>query len=415
MASTRVLLGNLYARGTTTLAAGTSAAAYPLANLYDGRPGKPWRGGAAAASFLFQVDGNLALNGDMEAAFVSGAPPGWTASNTGTGAATRDTTHNSGTYGCKLTAGTGTSSIYYDLTARPGEKITVTVAFKGDGTGTMRAKLRNLTTGFHLTSGSSWQRNSTDFATRSASTWATTTLSPTVEVYSTVLSDTCTLRLTIHLDDATQVGYADDVYLWPWVDFASIHGHNLGQATTVQLDSSDDASSWTTEATLTLAQPAFYSLLSAAVGHRYYRLNLSDLVALTVPVVGEAVIGQTIALSRTPRHPESAPWDEGLSYPQVRAVTPAGAQFVASRTSRSVRRRAFEFIARDQATVDELVEVIWRRTSGGATPGVLIPYDSEPVALFGRPLAVSQPRRVSDLSWSTIVDWSEEPGPVVAL
>lgn len=419
MSACRIVGGNLLARGTTTLATGTTDSNYPLTNIYDGIPGTPWRAGAAASTFRIKVDGNLVGNGGLETWSDATTAGTWTESNTGTGAgvAREGTTVNSGTYAALFTAGTGTpgASLYQDITVRSGEQISVSVALRGDGTGTMRASLRNLTTGYYLTTSGTWQAASTDFATRSSSaSYATTTKTPTVEAYSVTGADTCTLRLTIYINDASRTGYADDCYLWPYVDFASIHGHTLSNKHTVTLERSTDGSAWTSEGTMTVAPGAFYLAITSA-SYRYWSIAIADATALTAPQIGEAVLGQSVSLSQPWRHPTLAAAGEGEAWPQVRLVSPGGSVYARRRLDRQTRSRALTWQHTDATTKEQLLDELWRRTLGGTTPVVLIPWDSEAVCLYGRVDSDIAPSRVDSAIWQTSLTFLEEPGPATGL
>jgi hypothetical protein len=98
----------------------------------------------------------------------------------------------------------------------------------------------------------------------------------------------------------------DDWYLWPAVDFASIHGSNIRSDATVTLRSSPDNFSSTSSGStfvhvaMPLAAPAFYSALSSAVDHRYWEFRILHTASTPTESVwiGEAVIGQATALTR---------------------------------------------------------------------------------------------------------------------
>lgn len=418
MGACRIVGGNLLARGTTTLATGTTDSNYPLTNLYDGVPGTPWRAGAAVASFRIKVDGNLVGNGGLETWSDSSTAGTWTESNTGTGAgvAREGTTVNSGTYAALFTAGTGTpgASLYQDITVRSGEQATFTVALRGDGTGTMRASARNLTTGYHLTSAGAWQAAATDWATRSTASYATTTVNTTVQAYSVTGADTCTIRVTLYLSDSGRTGYADDCYVWPYVDFASVHGHTLANRHTVTLERSTDGAAWTSEGTMTVAPGAFYLAITAA-SYRYWSLAIADATALTAPQIGEAVIGQSTSLSQPWRSPSVSPAGEGESWPQVRISSPGGAMYARRRLDRPTRSRMLSWQHTDATTKEQLLDELWRRTQGGTSPVVLVPWDSEAVCLYGRVEGEIQSQRILDAMWQTSLTFVGEPGPATGL
>lgn len=414
MSACRIVGGNLLARGTTTLSAGTTDSNYPVTNLYDTVPGTPWRAGAAASSFVIHVDGNLVANGNFETWSDASTAGSWTEANAGTGAVTRTTTVASGTYAALFTAGDTSASLYQDVAVRSGERISVKVALRSDGVGTMRASLRNLTTGYYLTSSSTWQAASTDCATGATTSYVTTTLTPTVEAYSVTGSDTCTVRLTLYCSSAGQVGYADDCYLWPYVDFASIHGHTLSSKHTVTLERSSDDSAWTSEGTMTVAPGAFYLAITAA-SYRYWRIAIADATALTAPQIGEAVIGQSTSLSQPWRHPALAAAGEGESWPQVRLVSPGGSIYARRRLDRQTRSRSLVWQHTDATTKEQLLDELWRRTQGGTTPVVLVPWDSEATCLYGRAEGDIAPSRIDSAIWQTAVTFVSEPGPATGL
>ena len=108
--------------GTALSVASTSAdALFPLANLYIGRPSRPFRFNANGADLVITAGINRVINGGFE----TGTLDGWIDADTGDGVTSKDTViFDTGAASMKGTVtAAGVASRYRDFTFRAGERI----------------------------------------------------------------------------------------------------------------------------------------------------------------------------------------------------------------------------------------------------------------------------------------------------
>jgi hypothetical protein len=249
---------------------------------------------------------------------------------------------------------------------------------RGDGSNATTIRIRNLHTGYYLTSGGAWQSGTTNFASVTSSSYTQCTASFTVEAFSTTYNHLVDLWIEVKYAAAANFGYADDFALWPHWDFVSIHGHNLGTNLAVEARSSDDNFSADDNLQLTLTRTVesphtFYDQDSALVTDRYFRLlfdgdNLHDAIELNQLVVGEAdslSFGQII------------PYPITLSSPQIRYGPRAVnvSQF-------PTRAYGLRFGNLTLAKYREFLTMI-RQSEMGAVPSVIVPDDTYGDVCFG--------------------------------
>lgn len=279
---------NLVGRGPGTLSSTSADALFPLANLYDGQPGRPFRFASAAAGVILKKDVNAITNPGFETSTLSG----WTDRKLGTGTVAETTTAaevHSGTKAADLT-GTDTSNygaLSQDITVQPGELWKLDCWIRATVAGTGKVFLQNLTTGKFYSAGA-WGAAQAEATSHNTTTYTNKTVNFTIEDYDTVGDDSCTLRITLYCDDGEAC--FDDVLLIPGVNFTSVHGHNLGPIAPV-LASSDDDSAYTTRISPTVKRGAFYGYDSTVQYARYWRLTFGG-TNLSAIYVGEWVLGR---------------------------------------------------------------------------------------------------------------------------
>ena len=356
-------------------------ASFPIANLYDGAPSKPFKFGSAPADPYITVDlDRLGGYGDMEA-WTGGTPNGWTEVNTGTGAVTQDVVNfHGGASAALMTGGTGSASIYRDTTVRAGERLTLEAWLAGDGTASARIRVQNLQTGKYLTSAGAWQVAAADVDSRSIASYAQTLKDFTVEGYAVCQVPTVTLRITL-LCNQSGSSIADDVAVYPHVNVASIHGHNIDALNALQLRSSTDAFVGvdTLEATLAMQQPAFYGYLATAIKRRWLRLKLVGTNTSAV-MLGEFWLAYAETASR------GAQWGFTVITveDQVRTESEAAEVTVFSLSQHARREVTLHFRPRNATQHAEFRDDLLRRCRGGKYPAIVIPVDDEPLILHGR-------------------------------
>jgi hypothetical protein len=413
---------NLLSRGTTTLSTGSAASGYPLTYLYDGKPSVPLVL-AAAGNFTVDVDGDLLKGYGACETFSGGVATGWSNGSTGTGALAQGTGagfFHGGASSQKLTSGaSGVARAYRDTLVRAGEVLTWdTVWMKTDGVATVAMRLQDLSTGKWWT-GSAWSASVTDITTHNTTTWTDKTpgTAVTVDTAINLRAGVTTLRLSFVVDSSTAAGsgYFDDVALFPSVDFAGAFGHNIPLGATVTLQSST-SSGWgapTTEATLSVYQPSFYSLLSAPVARRYWRFRVVDTIADAARYLGELVISSAVTLTRAPDYPIRAPrsWRTG------RAETMLGHPHVAQRASQPTRALEVTWGTSTAAEWREVRDSIFLAAAGDFRDIVLIPRDDDAeTCIFGRiDPTIAEDQVILDYRGGYGLRIAEHPFPVVGL
>lgn len=403
---------NALARGSISLSGVGSLAAYPPAYLVDGRPGRPWWADAPGSP-VWTLDGNEVQNGGFES-WAGGAPTSWTVVEAGGGTVTQTTTpgeFDAGASAVKFTPGAGSALVRQDLVVRAGEVRSILVRLL-NGTGTAKARLRELGRGYYLTSGGTWQAAATDFQTGTGA-YAGSALAYNVPALATLGSGTVALRLEIYATGGT--GFADGVAHWMAQDFLSIHGHNWGPSVALQVESSDDGSIWSVE-TITAGgvwQPIAYYAAWARRNRRFWRYTLTDAVGETPLAAGEMVAGQALTLARSPR------WGSDLreDTTQGRVAGADGDEWVYTVGERPVRQLQVPFL-HESSLIEEWEELRdeLRRCRHGADSLVIVPSTARPDVLFGRLAAGGwgATRQPVTLEAAPVVI-NERPGPVYGL
>ena len=423
MASTRVLASskfNLLKRGTTSISTGTADANYPVTNLYDGEPSTPLLV-TAAGNVTLDVDGDLLKQvGDMEGTFSVGVAAGFTDRSTGDGTPAQEgTLVHAGAKAQKLsTAAAGVARVSIDLDVLAGEVLSLSAWLRGDGTATISAQLQDLATN-KFWNGSIWSSSSAvTWAGRSTASYAESTSTVTVDTADNIRAATTTLRLSFYVSSAVAAGagYVDDVAVWPSVDCVSLHGHNIPVGAQVDLLSST-SSGWgspTTEADdIPVYQPAFYSLLAAAVAKRYWRVRITDSIAREPIYIGELVIGAAVTLTASPNYP--LPVAE--AYRHQRAQTALGRRYVLQRVTQPARVATLDYEGLSAAQGRELRRLVYLASVGDLYPCVVIPQDDDAERVYHGRLATDEHEEQTEfLTYRRVrLVVSEQPFPVLSL
>lgn len=425
MANLRIIVprvGNLLSRvaaSQVTLNTGSANSLFPITNLYDGIPSRAFIS-AAAGDLAVTVDGDLLQGyGLVEGTFSGGVAPGWTNGSTGGGTPAEEgaVVHSGGsTKSQKLTAASGSqvARVYRNLLCRAGETLNGDLWLRTDGTATICARLRDMQTGKYW-NGSSWSASVSDWFTHATTTWTQKNTSPpTLDSAAVWKAGAGYVQLSFVVDGATATGsgYFDDAVLYPSIDFAGIFGHNVPVGATVELLSST-SSGWgspTTEATLSVYQPSFYSILSSAVARRYWRLRITDPIALAALYMGQLVLGSTVTVTGSVDYPVSL----RRRFDHTRAATRYGHQRVSAITQTPAREADLAFSLMPVAHLRELLQQVYLACSGDLNALVVIPRDDDPeLCMFGRIDGVSEETLVMGDNWTTRLRVQEHPFPVV--
>lgn len=385
---------NLMGRGT--LYSSDQNAYYPRENVANNDPSVPFKFGSIQADGWHKVDLNHVTNGDMET-FTGSTPTGWTASNTGSGTTSQDTSvggPHSGLAGlrCTTTPAGGSAGPIVAFTARSGEEWRVGV-WMFPVTGTARLRVYNATTGKYLTAAGAWTTVASDCATETNPAYAEKKVDFTIEDYSTCRSDTVTLLVRCYVSGVSQDALFDDVTAFPGVNFFSLHGHNIEANCALSWYYSDDDSAYTSVRRETPAQPSFYGVLSATAFHQWWKFEQSGTPYAAAGSWGELVLGQAQTLTTDAQHPAQNAWTWGATRPQVVNVTPTGRRYVSNRTMHRQRVLRMPYFQKSDASYTQFRDEIMGRCDDGAYPVVVVPDNSKGDVLFAQIPAESEDRQ----------------------
>lgn len=384
---------------------------WPASGLRDGRASSPAFFGSVANDATIDVDLNEIPGGDFETA---GDETHWTV--LGTGALSREAgAAKDGSFGLRLTPVTSYALAVLDVVVRAGEEL----HFKGSVKGTVsKLYIRNRQTGKFLQSGGTWAAPSVDDGditnagtplASSTGSWASADLAFTVENLATCQRDTVTLR--VYLYTSSGALDADSIFLWPKVNWCSVHGHNVSPFVTPTLQSSSDGAAWTTRETMTLRPDSFYVAASSLYDYRYWRLLLDgypDSSELTY--LGEWVLGQAYSPARKPSYGGAITFLER----QNRLGTAGGDEWVYQYGARPQRSLSLAFGFRNDAEYVEFRDVFFRGSRGGANHLVIAPIDlDDSVVILGRIRESVTVAKTARFPRATEVEIVESPLPNV--
>lgn len=407
---------NLAAAGT--VAASSVHSSYPASHLVDGDSVRPWIAAAAGA-----VDTALTVDLADRAGYSS--PPGSyeagvaavgeNRSSGGGSIADEVALTHGGTKALKVLGGAGGVGRHViTYAARPGETWRYSAWLRGDGTGFARLRIYDPLTGKWWVNGA-WQTIEGDVAARSLASYAESVGAVTLEGYAAHQTSDVPLEVHVVCADSGQVGYADDVYLWPTWDLASLHGHNWPPRQGIEVSGSADGSAWTVLATGAATRPAAYVLRSTPEIYRHVRVRAVGASPVQL-YAGELWVSQSTPVARSfaPQHRER----------EIRArllqVTVAGRRHVAVYSDQPRRELELTFEVEGPAAGQALRDGLWRATRGGADPLVVVPDDTEGEAYlcrldedFAASIDLLRPGTVDSHLYQVEVRLSEEGHPTV--
>lgn len=363
---------------------------FPKERAYDRFPGSVFKHaeidpGSSEEDATYDIDLNRLLNGGFEDWSVTVVPDNWIDISTGTGAASQNQAVEVEGSSCLELDGDGGSNVaklYLDVSVLSGWKCTVDIRLRGNGADAIIVVIQCLETGQSLNSVGAWADIPlTTFRSRSTGSFgAADPITFTMPEISDAQKHLLTLRFIISTQGANV--YADAAYLFPWVDFASVHGHNInigGAAIVfkVQHDSDSAYGSPTTQ-TMTIAHPSFYKVFTQ-VGERYWRF-LADGKNILQGKYGELVLGQYQTL--LPDFQAGA--KVAFNQPKT-IVTALNTQtYITAHTDDLQREYMLSFRAITEAQKDLLRQEIYVRTRGGADPLILVPDSNNEDVIYGK-------------------------------
>lgn len=371
---------NLAAAGAGTgVAASSSHSLYPASGLVDGDPTHPWIAASSGVTNAALTVDLAVAHGESPGGYESGyAAIGEDRSSGGGSLANEASIVHGGSGALKMLAGAGGVGRHVTThTVRPGETWRYSAWLRGDGTGSARLRVYDPITGLWWVSGA-WQASEGDVAARSTATWAEYTGAITIDDYDAHQVREFSLEVHTVCSDSGQVGYADDLYLWPAWDLVSLHGHNWPPALGCEVSGSDDGSTWTVLSTGTPTRPACYVLLDALQTYRHVRARAVG----TAPVqlyAGELGVWQSVEPSEYPLV------DRNVDVLPLQVRRRAGRRQLiahfATDAARSVRLRFEHATAADH---NAFRAALWDASRWGADLVVVVPSTDEADVYLGR-------------------------------
>lgn len=405
--------GRNFLRSANAVAASSSHALYPALNLYDGDPTCPW---VAATSGVSNVAHTIDLADRSDYATAPGTYEAGVANvgeNRSTGAgsvADEAALVHGGSKALKVLAGAGGIGRHVlTYTARPGEVWRYSVWLRGDGTGSARLRIFNPLTGNWWVSGA-WSATEGDVAARSAASYAESTGAVTLEDYAAIQSHDVPLEVHVVCTDSGQVGYADDVFVWPSWDLVSLHGHNWAPRNGVEVSGSDDGSTWTVLTTVLPARPTCYAWLGALQAYRHVRVRAVG-VSPVRPYLGELWVGHSVA----PVAKIGPIWTIAEVRPQLRHQSFAGHIAASTPVADAPRTLELPLVLLDEDQ-QEALQAFLRSTLHGVQSAVLVPHTDRPEAVLGRMSeeGYSLSRGPTTRHLGAAIRWTEDGFPTVA-
>jgi len=377
-----VLAGEMMnALGGATFASSPAAhVKFPFSELGDGDPGTIGKFGSLTAAPYVYGDLDLLRGSGGAENFSGGIEVGWTEVVTGTGAVTQEgTLFHSGIGAFRLAAGTGIASAYIDVDVRAGQKLLLKWWSRADGAGGEGLlRVRNLHTGSHLKEDAGWTTSPVDLFPQTGTVYVENSVTFTVESMADCQRAVVTLRIQILEENGTKVSYFDDITLVPYVDFFSIHGHNIDMRSTLKVQGSDAPTTGYVDLVApTVRRKAFYSTFDE-VAYRYVRLLFAETNQGSGALwFGEWVVGKAYELVRGPNYPLRRTFSD----PRITLERPVGAPSNVGRGQFEQGGVSLTFRCKESQRLDFYNEV-YVRSLGGA-PAVVVPSTLDVEVFYG--------------------------------
>jgi hypothetical protein len=347
---------------------------YPATQLYDGKPYLAAKFGTAVVPSDITADLNAVPWPGFEA--TTGPADTAYAATWGQIYTTRDTAiKNSGAASLRLNSPGGTVTTLASFLVTPGQRRKLEWAIRGDASVACFIRAGCFETGRYLTSIGTWTSSGlSDVDTQTAAAFKTGSIQYTVESFATC-GYAPLVRMFVFVG-TTGAGWLDDIYDYPATDFCGAFGtKNWDAAMVPELRSSTDnfTGSDVLQSTMAHAKPVISVRLAAPVYHRYWRLRLPSFTGLTIPGLGELVLGQSTALLRSPNLAPTITWKESG---QIRRGALSGAMRARNLSGWPTREVELTFRFKDQASFRQHRDELWRGSRGGAIPAILISSDA---------------------------------------
>lgn len=193
------------------------------------------------------------------------------------------------------------------------------------------------------------------------------------------------------------------------VDLVTVHGHNIDPtAVEVELRSSTDnfAGPGSVEAVADVRQPSFAMLLPRPVSRRSWRVCFRGTNPEPI-ALGELVMGQAVALQRSPRYPVRVTFEHRA----IRNGTTGGEVYAVPLSTWPCRTLTLEFVLPSAESYRQSRDDLFLKASRGA-PVVILPLDGDPdLVVHGRIADVwDAPLQAKD-RWLVTYVVTEDPMP----
>lgn len=374
---------------------------FPATNAYDNRAARPAIFSAGTSDATFQVDLNLIAGSEFESTDASGY---WTMLGSGS-IATSTSTSYSGSGAGYVQVATSEAYAYQDIDARAGEQLVIMGATASTASSYIR--IRNRITGNWLSTDGTWGAAQDFVVSATSGGWASDSVTFTVEDVASSLADAVKLRVFLHAAGAN--AYFDEVALFPSVDWASVHGHNISPFITPTLQYSTTASTWDTAAAMTIVRDSFYTTLVSLESYRYWRLLLDGSISTDSFVyLGEWVLGQQFSLLQNPSYGGSLRWQDH----QTRVETDLGESFVHLHNVAPQRRLLMQFTFPTDAEYEQFHKTIFRGSRGGGNLTCVAPVEMDSdVVILGRLSESIDVQKNTGLERTSLLELLESPLP----
>ncbi len=357
---------------------------FPKANLQNGNPWKPFRFSALTANPTIEFDCNIIANPSYEADPDATSPPSSWIIPTGGGTPDVSTAEaNEGTNSLRLNA--ANEAAYQDRIVRLAGTYRHTVALRGDGTNIVSAYVLDLISGKWLQSGGTWTTTKTAWATRSTATFATSSITLTLEA--PVDGHVGPGRLRILFDRPGTVAgaaYVDSVYMWPKITTAAFAYHTIPTGFPIAVESADDvAFSTNLNDHGDLPARAFRTYMifaGPATPQRFWRFPITGTPHEGfLPAIGQPILGERETMLQKPS------W--GLA--MIREMPKSGSADFPTSLADAPRYRFDMSWESPYSRFQQIAEKLLGACSFGDEPVFIVADEDDPEMVYGRGASMS--------------------------
>lgn len=359
---------------------------FQKAALQNGWPWHPFRFGSLAANPYSRFDTNMVRNGGFEDDSVGTSPPTSWRTISGTPAVV-STPVNEGARALELTDGEAAGK---DVPIVPGNQYRITAALRGDGTKGAALYLVDLRTGkYYDGTGNAWGTTKAAVGNQTAASYATFTEDPIFEGPLDGHVGPSRARLILERSGTAGAGttFADSVYMFPKITFASLHYHTIPTAFPIEIRSSTDPAWGAHTVEATLPQRPFRNWVTfagPATLRRYWAYQIIGTpFDAHIPWIGQPAMGQhrtwKAALYEGSSFARLTPI-AGLMTDRMRLPTPLA----------EAHRNRFQLsYLSTAANLAEAVDQLLGESRNGVEPVVFVPHADRHEVIYGRAISES--------------------------